>query len=250
MQAQAPTLFGFLMVLFRCAALSMVAPLFGTRTVPARVRLALALMVSLAAFLGAGAPGFARWQHLDALAIGAAGETVRGLAAGLAASLFLDAASAAGSVMSLSMGIGFSALIDPLHGAESNAISELLSFAALGATIAIGLPRDVVAWLSRSLIESPPGAAVHLTAWCGLVMADAVNATALAVRLAYPVLVAVTTGHLALGLLNRLTPQIGIGNVGFAVAIVAGGGALFLVAPRIAALAAEAARQALLQPGG
>ncbi|MES1207564.1 MAG: flagellar biosynthetic protein FliR [Pseudomonadota bacterium] len=245
MTAHVPTLFGLVMTLFRCAALLTVAPLFGVRTVPARVRLGLAVTVALAAFLGAGAPPFASWTRVDALVVGAAAETVRGLAAGLAARFFVDAAAGAGSVMSLSMGIGFGALIDPIHGAESNAISELLSFVALGIAIGLGLPREVIAWLSRSMIEAPPGATLDLPAYAGVVVADAVHATALAVRLAYPVLVAVTTGHLAFGLLNRVTPQIGMGNVGFAVAIIAGGGALFLVAPRVAALAADAARQAV-----
>src|SRR5205823_5615084 len=92
----------------------------GIALVPVRVRLGLALVVSWAVFLGAGAPGFAGWSRVDALVVGAAAETVRGLAAGLTARFFVDAAAGAGSVMSLSMGIGFGALIDPIHGAESN----------------------------------------------------------------------------------------------------------------------------------
>jgi flagellar biosynthesis protein FliR len=240
-----PTLFGFLLVLFRCAALMSVAPLFGARTVPARVRLSLALLVALAAFLGAGAPVFVSWKTIDGLVLAALGETLRGLCAGTAARLFLDAAGAAGHAISLSMGIGFGAVIDPIHGAESNAISELLSFSALAIAIGLGIPRELVAWLCHSIAASPPGTAVTLAGWSALVIGDSVQSIAFAIRIAYPVLVAVTAGHLAFGLLNRVTPQLGMGNVGFAVAILAGGGALFLVAPTVAALAADAARRAL-----
>ncbi len=233
------------MVLFRCAALMSVAPLFGAHSVPARVRLSLALVLAVAAFLGAGAPAFAAWQRVDALVVGGLGETLRGLVAGLAAQFFLEAASAAGHAMSLSMGIGFGAIIDPVHGAESNAVSEILSFSALAIAIGLGLPREAVAWLCHSVAEFPPGTSLDPTGLFALVIADAVQAVAFSIRIAYPVLVAVTSGHLAFGLLNRVTPQLGIGNIGFAVAIVAGGGALFIVAPTAAALAAAAARQAL-----
>lgn len=239
-----PTLFGFILVLMRAAALCMTALLFGVRPVPSRVRLSLAVLLGLAAFLGAGAPRFAAWQSLDALALAAVGETVRGLAAGLAARMCLDAVAAAGHAISLSMGLGFGAVIDPLHGAESNAVSEILSFTALGVAVAIGVPREAVAWLCRSVVSAPPGVAVDIPAWSALVVSDAAQACALAVRIAYPVLIAVTSGHIAFGLLNRVTPQMGLANIGFAVAIVAGGGALYLVAPTLAEMVATAARGA------
>jgi flagellar biosynthetic protein FliR len=241
----APTLFGFLAVLFRCAALCATAPLFGTRAVPSRVRLALAVVVSVAAFLGAGQPALAGWQRLDVLVLTALAETLRGLAGGVGARLLLEGARAAGHAISLAMGLGFAAVIDPLHGAESNAISELLSFVALGIAIGIGVHRDVIAWLCRSVVAFPPGSSVDLMVACAAVVADAAQAMALAIRVAYPVLVAVTSGHLAFGLLNRLTPQLGMANIGFAVAILAGGGALYLVAPTAAAIVANAAGAAL-----
>jgi len=56
----------------------------------------------------------------------------------------------------------------------------------------------------------------------------------------FPVLAAVTIGHLSLGLLNRTTPQLGLSNIGFSVALLAGAGALYLVAPPRALMAAEA----------
>jgi flagellar biosynthetic protein FliR len=237
-------LLGFLAVLLRSAALCSAAPLFGTRSVPSRVRLSLAVLVGTAAFLAADQPALAGWERTNVLLAVAFGETLRGLAAGLAARLCLEAAGAAGHAISAAMGLGFGAMIDPIHGAESNAISEILSFTALGLAVAIGVPREAVAWLCRSVIAAPPGSAVDVGAWTSLVVADATQSIALAVRVAYPVLVAVTTGHLALGLLNRVTPQLGIGNIGFAVAILAGGGALYLVAPTAAAMVAESARVA------
>jgi len=67
---------------------------------------------------------------------------------------------------------------------------------------------------------------------------------ALSVRLAFPVLAAVTLGHLGLGLINRAAPQFNLSNIGFTVALVAGCGAFYLVAPAAAALVAQEARTA------
>jgi flagellar biosynthetic protein FliR len=70
---------------------------------------------------------------------------------------------------------------------------------------------------------------------------QAVLAMALAVRLAFPVLAAVLLGHAAMGLTSRLAPQLNLSNVGFSVAILAGGLGIYLAAPTIAELAARAA---------
>ena len=58
-----PVAFGFLLVLFRCAGLFMVAPIFGVKSVLPQVRMALALAVSMVAFQAAGLPRFAEWDR-------------------------------------------------------------------------------------------------------------------------------------------------------------------------------------------
>jgi flagellar biosynthetic protein FliR len=237
-------LVGFLLVLFRCAGLCSVAPLFGARAVPAQVRLGVALGISIAAYFGAGAPSFPGWQRTDLLLFAAFGETIVGLAAGLTARAFIEAAAGAGHLMGLSMGLGFAQVIDPLHGADSTALSELLAFVALGVAIAAGIHREAVLWLCRSLVEAPPGSAHALPELAGAVVAESVRSCALAVRISFPVLAAVIFGYVALGLVGRTAQQLAQMNLGFAVAIVAGGGALYLVAPAAAEIAATAARSA------
>jgi D-alanyl-lipoteichoic acid acyltransferase DltB (MBOAT superfamily) len=82
-------------LLFRATALCSVAPLFGAKTVPARLRMALSLVLAYAAFAGAGFPTFA--GSSGTLVAGALRETVLGLSSGLAARFALEAASSAGA---------------------------------------------------------------------------------------------------------------------------------------------------------
>src|SRR5688572_9497519 len=97
-----PVAFGFLLVLFRCTGLFMVAPLFGMKAVPAQVRMALALSVSLIAFQAAGMPRFSAWNQLGPMLGAMVAESLIGLSAGLAAKLCIEAASAAGHAAGMS----------------------------------------------------------------------------------------------------------------------------------------------------
>jgi flagellar biosynthetic protein FliR len=91
----------------------------------------------------------------------------------------------------------------------------------------------------------PPGSPISITDLASRVVGQAAGSISLAIHLAFPVLAAVTMGHLSLGLLNRTTPQLGLANIGFSVALLAGVGALYLAAPPAAMMAAEAARSVL-----
>jgi len=240
-----PLAAAFILVVIRCAGLFSVVPLLGLPAIPARVRMAAAVVVSVAAFFGAGAPPFAAWDHADRFIIAALSEALLGLCAGLAARLVLDAAAAAGSAIGMSMGLSMAATYDPVHGSESPAVSQVLSLLALAFAVAGGVHREAVAWLCRSVVEMPPGSPISVSELAARVVGQAAGAIALAIRLAFPVLAAVTIGHLTLGLLNRTTPQLGLSNIGFSVVLLAGVGALYLAAPPAALMVAEAARSAL-----
>jgi flagellar biosynthetic protein FliR len=240
-----PTLFGFLMVLFRASALCSVAPFFGAKTVPARMRMGMALVLAYAAFAGAGFPLFPSDGRIGPLVAGAVTETVIGLSAGMAARFALDAALAAGQIIAGSVGLSFGATLDPLHGADTTSVGDFLSMIALAAMLATGIHREVVAWLCRSVIAIPPGAPVDVSRLAAAVVTQALSSVVLAVRMAFPVMVAVTFGHVALGVMGRTAPTLNINSVGFSVTILAGGGALYMIAPAVAEMAARAAQEAL-----
>lgn len=233
--------YGFILVLMRCAGLCMTAPVLGARVVPARVRLGVAFALSFAVFMGAGAPPAKVPTHFLGLMGAAMTETLTGLLAGLFSQWCLDAAMAAGQSAGLAMGLGYGAMLDPINGAESTAVSQLLSLTALGIAVSLGIHRDAVLWLAESVRHMPPGSSVDFLAFAQSTVAHAVGAFALAVRLAFPVVVAATVGHLLMGVVGRAAPQLNVSTIGFSVTLLAGGGALYLVAPIIARVAAQQA---------
>jgi flagellar biosynthesis protein FliR len=70
---------------------------------------------------------------------------------------------------------------------------------------------------------------------------ETVGAAALGARLAFPMLAAVLLGQVVMAGMGRTAPQLNLGTIGFSIAIIAGGGAFYLVAPAAAELVARAA---------
>jgi flagellar biosynthetic protein FliR len=236
---------GFALVLLRTLGLLSGAPVLGARNVPARVKLGLGAAVALAAFVGAGAPATAPPASLWGLASASASETALGLLAGLGARLVLHAALATGQLVSVATGIGFGSMVDPTSGAESNALGELLHVLAQAGALAIGIHREAIAWLARSLAQFPPGAPPSLRDAAMRVVFEGTGVAALSVRLGFPVLAATLVGHLAMAVTGRMAPQLSIAHVGFSVALLAAGAAFWIAAPPIAAAVAQLATGAI-----
>jgi flagellar biosynthetic protein FliR len=236
---------GFALVLLRTAGLLVTVPILGARLVPARIRLALALILAFVTFTGAGSPLVAPPDDLAGLFLVSVSETALGLLAGLSARFALDAALAAGQLIGISMGVGFAALVDPTSGAESNAPGELLLTLAQLSAIALGFHREAVIWLARSVRQFPPGGQQGLEQLGVHAINQAVLGVTLAVRISMPVLAAVVAAYAITGILSRSAPQLSLANVGFSIAILAGGGALYLVVPQAAELVARSTLAAL-----
>jgi flagellar biosynthetic protein FliR len=139
------------------------------------------------------------------------------------------------------MGLGFGQMINPNSGAESSTVGELYGALAIGVALSLGIHTEAIAWIVRSLKEVPPGGMVDVTALASAMVRQVIFAVTLAVRVAYPLFAASLLGYALLGLLGKASPQLSLSNLGFGVSILCGGGAIYLVAPDGAAMAAQAA---------
>ena len=239
--------YGLLLVLMRTSGIVMVLPPFGARAVPARIRMGIAFGIATAAFLGAGAPKVPIPSDGWHLASASMVETFLGIVAGQAARYALDAALTAGGFAATATGLNYGAMLDPVNGNPSNALSDLFNLLAGALAIAVGLHREAIAWIVRSLREHPPGSLVDMNALALAAVGHASGAMSLAIRLGYPFLVVVTFANLIYALVGKTAPQINPGSIGFAVSLVAGGLAVYTAAPIAAELAVRAAVAALQQ---
>ena len=212
---------GFILVLARISPLFVVAPLFSSRQIPARVRtiVACALAVGITPIAMHG-------QHIpnDVLALFGMvlKELLVGLAFALSLALLFAAVSSAGSLLDMLVGFSFGAIVDPLTGNQSAVLTQLYGLVALAVFVAIDGISWVVAGLARTFDLVPLTAAPDVSSLGAGVIATFTTIFSAALQVAAPVLLAVVITDVAFGVVTRVVPQLNVFAVGFPVKVVVG----------------------------
>ncbi|MDY0013313.1 MAG: flagellar biosynthetic protein FliR [Rhodocyclaceae bacterium] len=196
------------------------APLFNSRGVPTRIRLALGLAVALAVV--PALPPMPRvplssWLALTVLAQ----EAFIGIAMGFVLRLVFVAVDAAGELIGLQMGLSFATFFDPEAGGQTIVLAEFLGL--LTSLIFLGinghlLLLEVAAhsfeWLPVATPISARG--WHFVAYYGITVFSA------GFLLALPLIAALLITNIAMGVLTRAAPQLNLFAVGFPITMTAG----------------------------
>lgn len=233
-------------VFFRVSALVSVLPAFGERSVPARVKIGLALMFTL--IVSPAVSGVAPPPGPMETAGFIATEAVIGLALGIGVRLFVLALHTAGSIAaqstSLAQVLG-GAAVEPIP-----AMGYVLVVAGLALAVMSGLHVQAAKLLIHSYDLFPPGrfpGAQDLSAWG---VSRVSEAFALAFRLAAPFVIASLIYNLTLGVINRAMPQLMVAFVGAPVITWAGLFLLFVSSPMLLTVWSQAMSEFMANPAG
>ncbi|WP_127113159.1 flagellar biosynthetic protein FliR [Shimia sediminis] len=232
-------------VFLRVSGLVSFLPAFGEQTVPMRVRLAVAVALSLVVFPAAGQPNI-DFSNLSSVAVGATAELLNGVLLGLGLRILVMALQTAGAIAaqatSLSQLLG-GASADPMP-----ALGQVLVLAGLALAVTTGLHVRATVFLVSSYDILPAGqfpSASIIGQW-GTVQVS--QAFALAFQLAAPFVIASVLYNLTLGVINRAMPQLMVAFVGAPVITAAGLVLLLLSFPIILSLWLEALHMHLDYP--
>lgn len=218
----------------RPGAAFLIAPLFGAPAVPLQLRFIVALALGLPGVASGhiALPPDGLMSLAGVFAIAAEGAV--GLALGLAAQIGFSAAVAAGETISNAMGLGFSAMADPMSGATNPAIGQFLSILALFIFLSTGGHLAFAAIIAESYAALPPGKAwlsqdtiSGLVDFGGLILAAGFV-------IALPVTAALVLVQLAMGVLTRSAPTLNLFAVGMPAAALAGVILLAMALPAMA----------------
>lgn len=222
----------FLWPMFRLLALIATAPLFSESTIPrrAKVLLAGALSIIVAPTIGhiPTAPVYSFEGFLIIL-----NEVGIGVAMGFSMRLVFAAVQMAGEVIGLQMGLSFASFYDRSSGGQTMVLSRFLNIIATLMFLALDGHLMLLAALVDSF-QGVPIAAVPLSGhgWGVLARAGSI-VFASGTLLALPMIAALLTMNLAMGILNRASPQLSIFAVGFPVTLLGGMLVMMLVMPQI-----------------
>jgi len=218
----------FLWPFVRMLALISTAPLFSEAAVPrsAKVGLAALLAMVIAPTLGplptvplVSAAGF--WILIQQVLVGAA--------MGFSMRLVFAMVQAAGEYAGLQMGLSFASFFDPTSGGQTMVLARLLNVIAMLIFLAIDGHLVLIMTLAESFRALPiADAPLAGGGWYLLALAGG-QVISGGLMLALPLIAALLTLNLAMGILNRASPQFSVFSVGFPVTLLAGIGMLQLL---------------------
>ncbi|MBQ1762563.1 MAG: flagellar biosynthetic protein FliR [Aquincola sp.] len=209
-----PLLWPFLRVLALFSAL----PVIGQRSVPARVRVALAFLIAFCA--QAGLPEMPA-VPLDS-GIGfmlVAQQVLIGLTLGFAVRIVFAAVEFAGELMGLQMGLNLAGFFDPATGGQATAVSRFFGIMVSWMFIVIGGHLLIIDAVIQSFRAFPAGPepfafirAMRPEAWGAEIFA-------IGLWIAMPLVGIMLFVNLVLGLISRVAAQMNIFAIGFPITL-------------------------------
>ena len=205
--ALAAEVYGAGLVLARVGALVLLMPGIGETAVPARIRLAFALLLSMLLYPVARASLPSVPDTLAGLAGQIALEIAVGLAMGALLRMFLGALAVAGEIVSLQTTLSFSQTTNPLQAQPTASVGVFLALLGLALVFTTDIHQLFIGALARSYRLFPPGRPLRIEDFTTLAVRTFSGTFALGLQLAAPVMVFALVFNAALGLVARIMPQ-------------------------------------------
>lgn len=217
------TLFVYFLVFARTGSMIMLLPGIGEAGVPPRVRLALALAISLA-FAPTVAHDYPAKAPTSDLQLGLLifQEITAGLLVGAIARIIMSALNVAGNLIATQTGLSYAQQVDPTSDQQNVVIGNFLSLLGVVLIFATNLHHLAIGAVAGSYSMIPPGAALPTGDMAELTVRLVSGSFALGLQLAAPFLVFGFAVNAAMGLLARLMPQLQVFFIAMPINILAG----------------------------
>ena len=215
----------YLWPMFRIMGFFMAAPLIGTQLVPVRIRLMLAVAVTMVV-----APLLPPVPAIDGISFGAGlivtQQVLIGAALGFFMQLLFQVFVVAGQIIAMQMGLGFASMVDPSNGVNVAILSTVYLMLVMLLFVTFDGHLAMIEVLAESFRVIPIGSFGRGEA----MLIDIVNTLSWvfssALILALPALTALLISNFAFGIMTRAAPQLNIFALGFPVALMFG---LFII---------------------
>jgi len=222
----------FMLILARVGTMVMLMPAIGETMVPARLRLGIALALTLM-FLPLVSGAYHIEMTLPALLRALAGELAVGFVIGGAGRLMMSGLQVAGTVIANQLGLGFVTTVDPTMGQQGAIFSGFLALLAVTLIFAADLHHLVIAAMYDSYRLFLPGGIPSAGDAASLITKTLAGSFKIAIQISAPFLVFGIIFNAGLAVLSKLMPQMQVFFIALPATIMLG---LLLFAAVIAAM--------------
>ncbi|CAK0765641.1 Flagellar biosynthetic protein FliR [Gammaproteobacteria bacterium] len=204
--------------LFRVASLLMTAPVMGTKTIPARVRIGFAVVITAVIVPTLPPPQPINPLSLDAI-LSVLNQVLIGSAMGFTLRLVFAAVELGGQMVGQLMGLGFASLLDPQNGVPVPIVSQFYSLLVTLVYLSLNghlLSLEALAESFRSLpigvIGPAPETWWDVTVWAGVILRGGL-------LIALPAVGVLMLINLSFAVVTRAAPALNIFSVGFPITL-------------------------------
>ena len=212
----------FMLVFARIGAMVMLMPGLGESNIPVRIKLGIALLLTLVILPLHRTAYHVDMQSIMPLMVLMVHEIVIGIVLGATARVTLGALQVAGSVIAQQMGLGFVTAVDPTQGQQGLLVGNFLTLLGITLLFATDSHHLVIAALNDSYAIFSPGEVMASSDVAALATRAFAAAFKLGMQLSAPFLVFGLVFNIGLGVLARLMPQMQVYFVGVPLSILAG----------------------------
>ncbi len=204
----------FLWPLFRVMSFFMAMPIIGTQMLPARLRLGLALTVTVLLV-----PVLPPMPTFDGFSLQSwvliAQQVLIGSLLGFSANILLQSFVAGGQMMAMQMGLGFASMTDPANGVSVVIVAQLYLMLVMMLFLGMDGHLVLIEILAQSFHVLPVGAGglSQATLWQMALSGGWLFMAAL--LMALPAVTALLVVNFAFGIMTKAAPQLNIFAIGF-----------------------------------
>jgi flagellar biosynthetic protein FliR len=206
----------------RCLALFGGMPIFSERSVPLRVRIGLAIFISMAAQPSLPPMPVVVLDNLPMLLLLLAQQLIIGFSMGFAVRLVFAGLEFAGEVIGLQMGLNFAGFFDPATGSQGTSSSRFFGSMVAFLFVAINGHLMLIHALVQSFTAFPVGDEPFHFLRVAQPQAWGAEVFSIGLWIALPLVTMLLFVNLVLGVISRVAPQIGVFSVGFPLTVSVG----------------------------
>jgi len=210
MELMIEKLLGFMMVLTRISAFFIVLPVFGWKSIPARIKVAITVLVTI--FFSMITPSAIEPREvslLEAILL-LANEATYGLALGLIVYLVFATVKFSGRIIERQMGLAMAQILDPLTGEQAQPLGMLLETIFILLFLSANGHHMFLLIISRSYEAFPAGNIPTIAVLASGIIKAGSTLLMAGLRLSAPILAAFLVLMVALAVLARIVPEMNI----------------------------------------